>query len=174
MELTDCSDCGTCGYGRYDECDEDCQAAVAGVAIVLLLVCVVSFIGLGVGIYCCISSKSKTLGSRPTAMAWLGSLLICLFLSPLCMWIPFVIDSCYEPVHRSQNVVITQQQHQQPVLAQAQPIMPQAQGQPMMAVATAQPMMGQAQAQPMAIAQMQGQPMVVAQAQPMAKLQQGP
>jgi hypothetical protein len=99
-------------------------------------------------------------------MAWLGSLLICFFLSPLCMWIPFVIDSCYEPTNRPPNVAITQQTQQQLVIAQAQPMTAQAHGQPMMAVAQAQPMMPQAQAQPMAMA--------VVQAQPMAKLEQRP
>ena len=162
-ELTDCSDCGNCGY---DDCDEDCQAALAGILVVLLLGCVCTFIGIGVGIYCCISSKSKALDSRPSAIAWLASLLICLFLSPLCMWIPFVIDSCYVPNNRPANVVITQQMQQQPFIVQAQPMAAQAQGQPMMVVAHAQPMMPQAQAQPMAMA--------AAQAQPMAKQAQGP
>lgn len=152
---TDCSDCGNCG-----DCDEDCEAAAQAVVVIFLLGSVCTCIALGGGIYCCIKSRSQALGGRPSAMAWLGSLLICFFLSPLCMWIPFVIDGCYEQPNRPMaNVVITQQT-QQPYLAQGQPMMVQAQGQPIMAVATAVPM---------ATAQAQAQPMAVAQAQPMAK-----
>jgi hypothetical protein len=153
--FTDCSDCGNCGES-YNDCDEECEEAIAAIIGFLAVVCIIAFLGVGGGIYCCISSKSKTLGSRPSGMAWLASLIICIFVSPLCMWIPFVCDSCYEPTNRLPNVVITQtQQSMMPVVAQAQPMMAQAQGQPTMAVAQAQPMMAQAQAQPMAVAQAQ-------------------
>jgi hypothetical protein len=141
----------------------------------VVVICLVSFIALGGGIYCCVHSKSQQ-GSRPTGTAWLASLVICIFVGPLCMWIPFVIDSCYEPVGGRQNTVIIQQQvapvnlmmPQQPVMGQ--PVM----GQPVMATATAQPMMATAQAQPM-MATAQAQPMMAtAQAQPMSKVAQGP
>ena len=152
---TDCSDCGEC-YSI--DCTGDCEAAAAGVLVIFLCICVVSCIALGGGIYCCIESKSKQ-GSRPTAMAWLASLVICIFIGPLCMWIPFVIDSCYEPVGGRQTTVVVQQvpqpQHNfmvsaQPVMGQPVPVQPvMVQAQPMMAMAQAQPMMATAQAQPM-------------------------
>ena len=99
---TDCSDCGEC-YSM--DCTGDCEAAAAAVLVLFLIICLVSCIALGSGIYCCIQSKSKQ-GSRPTAMAWLASLVICIFIGPLCMWIPFVIDSCYEPTRQQTTVIV--------------------------------------------------------------------
>ena len=157
---TDCSDCGEC-YSI--DCTGDCEAAAAGVLVIFLCICLVSCIALGGGIYCCIESKSKQ-GRRPTGMAWLASLVICIFIGPLCMWIPFVIDSCYEPVGGRQTTVVVQQVPQHNFMVSAQPVM----GQPVPVqpvMVQAQPMMAMAQAQPM---------MATAQAQPMSKTAQGP
>jgi hypothetical protein len=75
----------------------------------------VILVGILVAVCCtcmfyCIQQKSKALGSRPRATAYIASLIICIFVGPLCMWIPFVIDSCYEPRQQQQQVVIVQQQ----------------------------------------------------------------
>jgi hypothetical protein len=179
---TDCTDCGQQCDGCTGECAEAAAAAL-GVVIVILLI---SVFGFGGGMFCCIQQKSKALGSRPQPTAYIASLIICIFVGPLCMWIPFVIDSCYEPRQQQQMVIVQQQQMpgqvimaqppayaQQPVMAQAQPMMAQAQAQPVMAQAQAQPVMAQAQPMGMAQAQPMAQPMAMAQAQPMGK-PQGP
>ena len=158
-DFTDCTDCGNCGY---NDCHEDCEATIATGVLVLLLVSVFTCVGVGASI-CCIIQKSKTLGSRPHFCAWMGSFLICIFGWPLCMWIPFVSDCSYESTDRTSNGGISQQTQQQPVIAQAQPTMAEAQGQPV-AAALAQPITAHAQAQPM----------VSVVAQPVGKLAQGP
>jgi hypothetical protein len=103
---TDCTDCGQQCDGCTGECAEAAAAAL-GVVIVILLI---SVFGFGGGMFCCIQQKSKALGSRPQPTAYIASLIICIFVGPLCMWIPFVIDSCYEPRQQQQQVVIVQQQ----------------------------------------------------------------
>eukprot|EP01044_Picomonas_judraskeda_P016827 COSAG03_NODE_3055_length_2259_cov_18.001852_2_plen_161_part_00 len=70
----------------------------------LCLGCIGGAAGLGGGMYCCINSKSQQ-NLRPTGTAWIASLLLCFFVGPLCMWIPFVIDSCYEPTRQQTTVM---------------------------------------------------------------------
>ena len=138
------------------------RVAMSTMGIIATLSCV----ALGGGMYCCIQQKSKALGGRPSSTAWIASLIICIIGGPLCMWIPFIIDSCYDR-RPAQTAVIIQQAPQNFVMAQ-QPVMAQAQAQPVMA--QAQPAM-MAQSQPVMA---QAQP-VMAQAQPMSKTQtQGP
>jgi hypothetical protein len=43
-------------------------------------------------------------------MAYLASILICMFVGPWCMWIPFVCDGCYEIRGNQGATVIVQQQ----------------------------------------------------------------
>lgn len=124
----------------------DAAAAVAGV-VWLLMVCAGFMIPMA-GIFCCIKSKAQ-MGAQPSPMAWIGCLLIFCFTGPCFMWIPFVLDSCYQNanVNNNQfgNVVITTQQHgqAQPSYGQPQPGYGQ---QPIMATAVAMPQPAMAQA----------------------------
>ena len=169
-----CHDCDTLEWAPCNTCErvpcradgDEMDGMAAAVLGILVVVCVVSCVALGGGMYCCIQQKSKALGGRPSSTAWIASLIICIIGGPLCMWIPFIIDSCYDR-RPAQTAVIIQQAPQNFVMAQ-QPVMAQAQAQPVMA--QAQPAM-MAQAQPVMA---QAQP-VMAQAQPMSKTQtQGP
>ena len=76
-------------------------------------------VGILVAVCCtCIQQKSKALGSRPQPTAYIASLIICIFVGPLCMWIPFVVDSCYEPRQQQQVVIVQQQMPGQVIMAQ--------------------------------------------------------
>ena len=85
-------------------------------------------------IYYCIKQHD----SPPKSEAYILAVVLCCFISPLFMWIPFVMDSCYE--HRTTQVMIQQQsvsQMAQPQMVMAQPHMVMAQ--PVMAQAVAAP-----------------------------------
>ena len=90
------TDCQDCDQPCSDNCTGDCAAAASAVLLFLCLGCIGGAAGL---MYCCINSKSQQ-NLRPTGTAWIASLLLCFFVGPLCMWIPFVIDSCYEPTRQ--------------------------------------------------------------------------
>ena len=98
------TDCQDCDQPCSDNCTGDCAAAASAVLLFLCLGCIGGAAGLGGGMYCCINSKSQQ-NLRPTGTAWIASLLLCCFVGPLWMWIPFVIDSCYEPTRQQTTVM---------------------------------------------------------------------
>ena len=99
------TDCQDCNQPCSNECTGDCAAAASAVLLIICLGCVGGAAGLGGGIYCCINNKSQQ-NLRPTGTAWVAALLLCFFVGPLCMWIPFVIDSCYEPTRQQTTVIV--------------------------------------------------------------------
>lgn len=127
------------------EAEVDVAVASAVGGIWLVMSCLAFVIPLG-GIHMCIKSKAQ-MGARPTGMAWVGCLLIFCFTGPCFMWVPFVIDSCYQSSNPNWNVTVGMQQHYggqpQPGYGQQQ----QGYGQqPIMATAVAMPQPAMAQA----------------------------
>ena len=133
----------TCEF-TYDASYVNIDAAVAVAGFIWIVMFCAFFMIPMAGIFCCIKSKAQ-MGAQPTPMAWLGCLLIFCFSGPLFMWIPFVLDSCYNRANANANVVITTQQYGQsyPGYGQAQPGYGQ---QPIMATAVAMPQPAMAQA----------------------------
>ena len=131
--------------------DEDVVAAAVGIWLFLVFL---SFAIPMAGIMCCIKSK-RELGAQPQPMAWVVCVLILFFSGPCFMWIPFVLDGCYNrPEYGGGPQVTIQYGSQQPaayggqqMMAQPQPYMAQAapvHAQPVMAQATAIPVGGMA------------------------------
>jgi hypothetical protein len=133
-------------------------AASAAGGIWLFMSCLFFVIPLG-GIHFCIKSKAQ-MGARPTSMAWLGCMLIFCFTGPCFMWIPFVLDSCYQSSNPNWNVNVSMQQQYGGGGGYGQQMQPQPgygqqqQQQPIMATAVAmpQPTVAQATAVPTATA----------------------
>jgi len=107
-DTTGC-DGGTCTINyAITEREIDMTAASAAAGIWLILSCLAFVIPLG-GIHLCIKSKAQ-MGARPTPMAWLGCTLIFFFTGPCFMWIPFVLDGCYQSSSANWNVNISMDQ----------------------------------------------------------------
>lgn len=105
--ITDSTARTACQYDyQVTEKEIDATAAAAG-GIWLVMMCMGFAVPMA-GIFYCIKSKREKGLGEPTPMAYLGCLLIFCFSGPCFMWIPFVIDSCYQS-RTNWNMTITQQ-----------------------------------------------------------------
>eukprot|EP01043_Picozoa_sp_COSAG02_P038610 COSAG02_NODE_2990_length_7607_cov_3.437134_7_plen_281_part_00 len=118
---------------------EEPEIVAAAGGIWLFMSCLAFVIPLG-GIHMCIKSKAQR-GARPTAMAWVGCLVIFCFTGPCFMWLPFVLDSCYQSSNPNWNVSVGMQQHYggQPQQGYGQQLQQGHEQQPIMATAVAMP-----------------------------------
>ena len=102
---------GCTGHYQLTYVNLDDVAAAVGIFLFFVI-----FLGFAVpmgGIMCCIKSKAQATGATPQAMAWIGCVLIFFFsgCGPCLMWIPFVMDGCYNHPNRGGVSVATRIRH---------------------------------------------------------------
>lgn len=91
---------GTLGslYGSYSGSGNDPNDVAAAGAVVWLFIlgCVVgTWVGVFLCMKCCIDQRKVQGLGPPKQEAYIIAILLCFFIGPCVMWIPFVMDNCY-------------------------------------------------------------------------------